>query len=74
MLTNKIFIQLYKNKINININKKIKNKKRWEDELIYVIQNVKSLLIMELERFYLSTEDHNFSTMIYISYYIIKNL
>ena len=60
MLTNKIFIQLYKNKINININKKIKIKKRWEDELIYVIQNVKSLLIMKLEKFIYQLDQKNF--------------
>ena len=31
--------------------------KKWEDEGIYMILDIKSLLIRELERFYLSLED-----------------
>ena len=43
MATNKFFIKFYFRK--------------WEDEYIYILQYLKSLLIRELEKFYLSFED-----------------
>ena len=43
MATNKFFIKFYFRK--------------WEDEYIYILQYLKSLLIRELEKFYLSFEN-----------------
>ena len=46
-------------------------KKKWEDEWIYPIQNIKSLLTRKLERFYLSLEDSRelFQNDLYIVLY-----
>ena len=53
----------------------IKKKKKWEDEWIYIIHDIKSLLFRELKIFYLSPKNaKNYSKISCMSYYIIKNL